>query len=597
MKSLPALVRQAVADHADRPAVLLKDGGNLVEVSYRAFGERLDQLACGLLDLGVTAGERVVLLSENCPEWVEADVASLAVGATTVPLYPSLPAEQIAPLVQRVRARLVIVEDQHQYAKIESIREQLPSVERVVVFRPEKLTAAADSYVTWADLAARGAAARDELQPRLAAREAALRESDIATIIFTSGTTGVPKGAMLTHGNLLFNVQTCLQRLHLEAGERFVTFLPLSHVFQRMVTFLGISVGAANLYNESLRALGPNLVKVRPTVLISVPRFLELIRERVSDGIQNKTGLAGVIARWALQVADQVSRAYVEGRPLSGWLKLQQRLAEQRVFSAVREQIGLDRLRFTVAGGAALPPELGRWFYGLGIRICQGYGLTETAPVVTINDPREQLRFDCIGRPVAGIEVKIADDGEILTRGPHVMAGYFEMPAETAEAIDADGWFHTGDIGRWVADGQIQITDRKKNIMVLANGKNVAPVPIESRLLESPLINQLMLIGDHQNVVTALIVPSFEALQREVEAKGESVADRAALCASKTAEKLVRAEISRLSGDLAPFEMVRKFRLLPRELDLEHNEMTPTLKIRRREVLANWASLVAEMAE
>ncbi|NUQ01792.1 MAG: AMP-binding protein, partial [Armatimonadetes bacterium] len=313
VQSLPELVRTAVREHADRPSVLLKEGDALVSRSYAWFGEEVEVAACGLLAAGVQPGDRVVLLSENCPEWFVADCAILAAGAVTVPIYPSLPADQVAPLISRVGARLVIVEDATQLAKIEATRDSLPAVERVLLFRPGKV---ADQPLVrrWAEVLETGRGQQAELREQLEQRLAGLSRESLATIIFTSGTTGVPKAAMLTHGNLLSNIEAADQRVRLRAGERFVTFLPQSHVFQRMVSFLGTKCGAAALYNESLRALLPNLRATHPTVLIVVPRFLELMRERVTESLAGKSGLAGLIARWGMGVADRYADAVTAGR-------------------------------------------------------------------------------------------------------------------------------------------------------------------------------------------------------------------------------------------------------------------------------------------
>jgi len=594
VNSLPDLVAEACRVHAARPFIYRRAGDALASTSYGEAGAQIEAVARGLVAAGLAPGDRVLLLSENRWEWSLADCAILRAGAVTVPVYPSLPTEQVTPLIERVSARVVIVEDRKQLAKVSGAARPA-CVEQILVMDMDKVGEGDAQVAPFATLTERGADAG--LEREIAARVEALDEGSLATIIFTSGTTGVPKGAMLTHGNLLSNVLTAQQRINLTAEERFLTFLPLSHVFMRMVAFLGIHAGVGALYNDNLRMLLPNLKLVRPTVLIVVPRFLEMMRERVQEGIAAKTGLSGVIARWAMEVAEQIGRARGEGRELTGWVKLQQRLAEKRVVQAIREQLGLDAIRFMISGGAALPPDVGRWYYGIGVTVCQGYGLTETSPAVAINDPYGPFRFETIGPPLEGVEVELAADGELLVRGPLVMAGYWEMPAETAEAIDPDGWFHTGDIATWTPDGQLQITDRKKNIMVLANGKNVAPSPIESRLSESPLISQILLIGDNQNVVTALIVPQFELLRQALAQEGETVEGEAAIAASKTAEKLVRAEIDRLSTDLAAFEKPRRFRLLAEPFSLERGEVTPTLKLRRKQILENYAAVVSELAE
>ncbi len=595
-RSLPELVRHAVRVHASLPAVYQKQGDTTVTTSYAQFGEEVAAAARGLLGLGIAPGDRVVILSENCAEWVIADVAILALGAATVPIYPTLPDNQVAPLIQRVRAKVVLCDDLTQLAKLDKIRAELPTVERILLFHGDRLPEGHPLARPWQEVVAQGRAATDR-QAEVEAREAAIGPDTLATIIFTSGTTGVPKGAMLTHGNLISNVLATMRRVDVRAGDRFVTFLPLSHVFMRMVCYLGMLAGAGSLYNESLRSLLPDLKVVRPTVLIVVPRFLELVRERVQQNLRSRQGLVRVIADWGVGVAERYSRAYTSERGPGGWLCLLHRLADARVCRRIRGQIGLGELRYMVSGGAALPPEVGRWFFALGLRVHQGYGLTETSPVIAVQDPSLPVRFETIGPPIEDVEVRLADDGELLARGPNIMQGYFEMPEETAAVLDGEGWFSTGDLAVWAHDGHLQITGRKKDIMVLANGKNVAPAPIEQCLQSSPLISQVLLIGDEQNVVTALIVPNFDALKVELAKAGEEAATPEAMAASRAAEKLIRAEISRVSGHLASFEMVRKFRLLPHEFSLERGEITPTLKLRRAQIIENYQALVRDMAE
>ena len=598
MRSLPELVARAVAEHSELPCLLTKTKGRLETKDYAWFGDRVQAAACGLLAAGVAPGERVVVIAENCPEWLEADVGILSCGAVNVPLYPSLPPAQIQPLVERVGARFAIVDDEQQLARLDAVADQLPQLERVYVFEAEKLPEDHPRARPWSELMAAGEQRREELLPVVAERTSALTPDDIATIIFTSGTTGVPKGAMLTHGNLVSNVLASARRIDIRARDTMVTFLPLCHVFQRTVTYIGLHAGGASLFNESLRALLPNLLAVRPAVMIVVPRFLQMIRDRVVDGIAQQTGLAGTIATWAMEVAEQLGRCKAEGRSPSPWLKLQQGLAEKRVFSAIREQLGLEQCRFLVSGGAGLPPDIGAWFYGIGLRAVMGYGLTETSPVVAVSDPQGAYRFDAIGFPIDDVEVKLAPDGELLVRGPNVMVGYLDMPTETAEAIEPDGWFHTGDIADFAPDGQLRITDRKKNILVLANGKNVAPAGIEGTLLNSPLIERVMLLGDHQQVVTALVVPAFDALRRALEQQGEELSDYEgnAWVSLPAAHKLVRTEIDRLSTGLAPFEKVRKFTLLERDFSADEDEVTPTMKLRRNQIKEHFAAEIGNMA-
>jgi long-chain acyl-CoA synthetase len=505
----------------------------------------------------------------------------------------------VQPLVAQVRARQAIVEDAGQLAKLDAVRADLPCLERVWVIDDSKLPADHDIARPWSELLAAGREGLEAARPELEARVAALGRADLATIIFTSGTTGVPKGVMLTHGNFLANIEGLYGRIVIEQNDSLLIFLPQSHVFQRTVTYLGLDGGASCLFNESLRHLFSDLLLLRPTVMCVVPRLVETMRDRVLQNIAAKPGLHGFIAKWAMGVGDQLAAAYAAGRRPGAWLRLQRKLADQRVFSVIREQLGLDHINFMVSGGAALSPVVGRWFYGIGIKLFQGYGLTETSPVVAAHCSAGDYRFETIGPPINGVEVSLGPDGELLTRGDSNMKGYFEMPEETAAAIDAEGWFHTGDLAEIDPDGQLRITGRKKEIMVLANGKNVAPAPIEARLAESPLIDRVMVIGDGQNVVTALVVPSYDALHQHLEAGGGAPErDQAnAWVACEAAASAVRAEIDRLQTILAPFEQVRRFRLLPRDFSLEHEEMTPTMKIRRPIIMARYAELVAEMAQ
>lgn len=599
MKTLPDLLRHAVERHGERPAVLLKEGHDLSPVSYTELAHQVQQAACGLLTLATAPGECVVLLSENRPEWAVADLAILHCGAVNVPIFPTLPAEQVAPLIQRVGARLAIVEDAGQLAKLEAKRDELPRLEQILVFDMKKVPDDHPLAVSWESVVAAGAERSAELAPRVAERSAAVTEEDLATIIFTSGTTGVPKGVMLTHRNFVTNVVSTDEKLHIVPDDTLLSFLPLSHSFQRVVGYLGLYVGASTLYNESLRMLMPNLKLLQPTVLIAVPRMLAMMRERVKDGIAEKPGLAGLIARWALKVADRYSAEYVAGRDPSGLLKWQHQFCDRKVFAPLREMLGLSRCRFGVSGGAALPPELGRWLLGIGIKIAQGYGLTETSPVVSLIEPDRRLRFDSIGLPIPGVEWKVADDGELLVRGPNVMRGYYEMPEDTAAVIDAEGWFHTGDLAEELGDNFMRITGRKKDIMVLANGKNVAPLPIETALCESPLIDRVMLVGDDADVVGALIVPAYEALAKKLQAAGVTIADvnDRSWLEQREAERAIRAEIDRLTPHLASFEKVRRFKLLREEFSPERGELSLKMDLRRKQILANYAELVAELAE
>lgn len=599
MNSLPALIREVANRGPDRPALLRKqEDGGLAATSHGDFQATIRQAAAGWVAAGLQPGEAVVLLSENRPAWLLADLAIQSAGAVTVPLYPSLPAEQVEPLVAQVRARFAVVENAAQYAKLQARRAALPALERVYLLDPDGPTDSSLPCASWEDLLAEGNRRERDLGEEVERRVAALTPDDLATIIFTSGTTGEPKGAMLSHGNLVSNIVGCQEVLGLRTDDVALVVLPQSHVFQRTLTYLTLHAGASLLFNENMRHLLADLGLVRPTLLCVVPRMLEMIRERVTAGLCQRQGAEAEQVAAALAVAERRTAAFERREAPSPSLAAAWEQADAGLFGPLRRQLGLDRARFLISGGAALPPDLGRWFYGLGLKVTQGYGLTETSPVVAVNDPNGWVRFDTIGPPLSNAEVTLAPDGELLTRGPAVMKGYFEKPEETAEVIDPEGWFHTGDLAEWTEEGHLRIVDRKKNILVLANGKNVAPALVESRLLSSSLIAQAVVLGDGQDVVTALIVPATEALAAALSDAGAAVERDAggAWLQRPEVERLVRAEIERVSQGLAPYEMVRRFRLIPNDFSLEREELTPTLKPRRRKIVEHYAELVREMA-
>ncbi len=597
MNSLPDMFRTVARQHPDRPAVLHKADGGLAATGYRDVLTRIDHGAAALVLRGLRPGEAVLLVSENRSEWLLADLAIQSAGGVTVPLYPTLPAEQVQPLAARVRARFAIVENGAQLAKLLARQAELPLLEQVICFEPAD-GGGALAVSSWSELLAAGAACDAAAVAEVDRRVAALTPDDIATIIFTSGTTGEPKGAMLTQGNLVSNAGACVRFLGITPDDVSLIVLPQSHVFQRTLTYVALQAGAAVLFCESLRHLLADLALARPTLLCVVPRMLVSIRDRLTSALRQRPAEQAEAIQAALAVAEQRAAAYVAREPLPAEVEAAWARADEALFAPLRAQLGLDRCRCLISGGAALPADVGRWYYGLGIKISQGYGLTETSPVIAVNDPDGWVRFDGIGPPLAECEARLADDGELLTRGPCVMKGYFEMPEQTAEVLEPDGWFHTGDLADWTPEGHLRIVDRKKNILVLANGKKVAPTPIEDRLAASPLIAAALLIGDDQDMVTALIVPAFEALHAALQAEGVAVErdEQEAWVQRPEAKRLVRAEVERLSEGLAPFEKVRRFRLLHRDFSADQGELTPTLKRRREVIVQHFAELVKDMA-
>lgn len=591
--TLNEMVHETFARFGERDSLGWKVEGEYRFISYADLASRVRAAALGLHTLGVSKGDRVGLLSENRWEWAVTDLAVVSLGAVLVPMFPSLPPAQVKYILEDSGSLAVVVSAEEQLKKIISLRDELPGLRHVVAFEPPKEAAGDASVLLFEEVMSRGAAAESDIYEK---SWQSVTGDDPASIIYTSGTTGDPKGAMLSHNNFASNAQASAQVFAFTERDRFLSFLPLSHVFERTVGYyLPLSVGASIAYAESLFTVAKNLREVKPTIMLSVPRLYENMQEKILDSADKLSGTRKKIFLWAMDIARQVGQLKGQWKKLPLLLEAKHKAADTLVYQQVREGMG-GNLRCFVSGGAPLPPSLGEFFCGLGIEIIQGYGLTESSPVITSNRPGG-LRFDSVGPPLEGIEVRLAPDGEILCNGPSVMMGYYNKPEQTKEVIDDEGWLHTGDIGTIDPDGHLRITDRKKNILVLANGKNVAPQPIESHLLQSPFINQVVLLGDKQKAVTALIVPSFDSVKERLSAKGVRVESKEDLIAQKETRQLIKSEIDRLSDHLADFEKVKKFTLLPREFSVDTGEMTPTLKIKRKVILEKYREQVEAMAE
>lgn len=571
----------------DKPdAVQYKVAGKYMPISHREIERRVRHVSLGLTSLGVKAGDRVSVLSENRPEWAIADYACLTSGVVDVPIYPTLPADQIAFIIEDSGAVAIFVSTAEQARKVADIRSQVPSLAHVISF--DEVGPSAD--MTLAALEHRGAAAETPHSSAEYRRiSGSVQPDDLATLIYTSGTTGNPKGVMLTHDNIHSNIEATRYKLPFRGDDVALSFLPLSHIFERMGDYLMFATGSSIAYAEGLDTVPVNMLEVHPTVVFSVPRLYEKMYARV---LQN--ALAGGFVKkriffWARRVADKWADEKLAGREPRGMLASRYAIAQKLVFSKLRERTG-GRLRFFVSGGAPLAPEINKFFFAAGLIILEGYGLTETSPVIGVNTPQD-FRIGTIGKPVAGVEVMIAPDGEILTRGPSVMKGYFNNPSATAEAIDSDGWFHTGDIGE-IRDGFIAITDRKKDIIVTAGGKNIAPQPIENLVKTNKFVSQAVMIGDKRRFPSMLIVPNFEQLETWAKKKGLIWTDRAQLIRTPAVQQHMEREVFGACERLAHYETPRKIALLEHDFSLERGEMTPTQKVKRRVVDRNYKDVI-----
>ncbi|MBL8959224.1 MAG: long-chain fatty acid--CoA ligase [Gemmatimonadetes bacterium] len=566
--------------------------GQWQALSHAAFAERVRHVALGLRALGVQRGDRVALLSENRPEWAIADWACLTTGVADVPIYPTLPAEQIPYLLTDSGAVAIFVSSVAQAEKVGSIRGQAPGLRTVIGF-DEATRPFVD--VVLSDVEARGRAAATPEAVRAWESDAkTVQPSDLATIIYTSGTTGAPKGVMLSHDNFYSNIIATRSVVPMTGNDVALSFLPLSHIFERTGDYWFFVTGTSIAYVESVDLVPIAMSEVRPTIAMSVPRLYEKMYARVLENALAGGGLKKRIFFWARAVGERCTALAAAGQPIPGFLAWQYGLAKRLVFSKLQQRTG-GRLRYFVSGGAPLAPEINAFFNGAGLTILEGYGLTETSPVISVNTPEAQ-RVGTVGRMVEGVEVLIADDGEILTRGPHVMQGYFNKPDATREAIDSEGWFHTGDIGI-LEDGYLRITDRKKDLIVTAGGKNIAPQPIENLVKTNKYVSQVVMIGDRRKFPVMLVVPNFEQLEKWAKYKELIWTDRAQLLQMPTVQAKMDQEVrSHLTG-LASFETPKKIALLEHDFSVESGELTPTLKVKRRVIDQNYRALIDALYE
>ena len=595
-RSVVELIHRSVERLPDKEALrwkLPKDGG-WVSRSYAEFWDWVTRVSLGLEGLGIGDGDTVCIASRTRPEWLVADLATLALGAVTCPIYPQTEPGQMAFIINNVGARLVFVENAQLAAKVESIRAECPTLRQVVTFDPSGKFAAGTQ--TLDDLAAREADAAQ--REAWEARWRAIPREHLMTIIHTSGTTAHPKGAMLTHAGVLYNYEAAVQIVDFYETDLFLSWLPLSHIFERLTgEVIPLAHGSTVAYAEPLiERLADNMVEVRPTVMAAVPRFYERVYGRVLASVEASPPLRRRIFHWAIGVGGKRYLNHLAGRPNGMGLKIQHAIADRLVYHKVKARTG-GRVRYFVSGSAPLSREVGEFFYALGILILEGYGLSETSPLVSINRPGDFV-FGTVGRPSPATEVRIdPETGEIQVRGPQIMLGYLNQPDETAKAIDPDGWFHTGDIGELDAIGRITITDRLKNIIVLANGKNVSPGPMEAALSASKYIAQAVILGDRQPYTGALIAPNFDELGPWAEANGLGGMPPEQLVEERAVRQLIEGDVRTLLDDFAVFERPRRVALLPRALDEENGELTPTLKTKLRVVHENWPTQIDRLFE
>ncbi len=563
---------------ADRPAYLSAVAGD-PSWDYARVRRAVAKGAAALSELGLERGDRAAILAENRVEWALADWSCLCAGVIDVPVYATLPAAQVAYILRDSGASLAFVSDAEQAAKVRDAAKTLENPIRIVVF---DAAAAAGDALSWDDFLALGAAAEPGAFEERARRA---RPHDVATMIYTSGTTGRPKGVMLTHNNVASNVWACTDLLIVGPGDASISFLPLSHILQRMVDYLLFSRGCA-VAHGAIDAIARDMKRLRPTMLASVPRLYE----KVHQGVLDAGGVKGRLTAWAAEVARRVALHTESGAQMPFSLRWRRALADRLVFSKIRRAVG-GRLRYFVSGGAALAPDIARFFLGAGLPILEGYGLSETSPVTNVNT-MERFRIGTVGRPVPGTEIRIADDGEILVRGPQVMKGYHGMEEKTRETISEDGWLSTGDVGELSRDGFLRITDRKKDLIKTSGGKYVAPQMIENLLKRNPYVDQAVAVGEGRKFCAVLVLPAFERLGAWAAEAGVEDADQSNLLADPRCQALLQEEVLGELRDLARFETPKKIGLLKEPFTVEDGTLTPTMKVRRRAVAERHADAI-----
>ena len=577
----PALIRRCVGDR-------------LEDRSSRQVFDEVRDLSLGLEGLGVQVGDRVAILADSRPEWTITDLATLTAGAVTVPVYASLPAGQVGYILADSGARVVVAEDEGQAAKVREERHRLPALETVIVMDPGT-DGVQNGERSLADVVDRGHTrmmTEDGLGRTYKERSQAIDPDALATIIYTSGTTGHPKGVMLSHHNIVSNIVDADQRIGITDDDTALSFLPLSHAFERMVVYLYLYKGATVAFGEAIDTLGRDMQQVRPTVMTGVPRVYEKLRARILGAVAAASRFRQVLFAWGVGVGHAAASARLAGREPGLLTRVQEGLADRLVLLKIRGRTG-GRLRFVVSGSAPLSREVAEFLFAVGLPVVEGYGLTETSPGLTLS-PLGAVRLGTVGQALARVELKIADDGEILARGPNVMVGYYNNPEATATVI-RDGWFYTGDIGRIDADGYLSITDRKKELIVTAGGKNVAPQPIEALLKRDPLVAEVVLVGDRRRFVSALLVPDFPMLAQRLAVDGRAPGNPAELASRDDVLRIFQSFVDQANSQLASYEQVKRFALLPTEFSIETGELTPTLKVKRRVVEERWKAAIEEI--
>ena len=571
-----------LANFPKADSLVAKIDGQWHPTSTESFIEQANLASRGLLALGIQPGDKIALISNNRPEWHILDIAILQIGAVNVPVYPTISEEDYKFIFNDAGVKMCVVSDLELFTKVNNIINDIESLESIYAF--DELS----DCKHWSTIKSKADAIEQSEVEKLKDQ---VKTDDLATLIYTSGTTGKPKGVMLSHQNLVSNVVNSRPRLPVDHNSKSLSFLPVCHVYERMLTYLYMYVGVSTYFAESIDTIGDNLKEVKPDVFTAVPRLLEKVYDKIMTKGKELTGIKKGLFFWAVELG----HAYEVPSQSSGWYRFKLSIARKLIFSKWQEALG-GNVKAIASGSAALQPRLARVFNAAGIPLFEGYGLTETSPVLSVNcDANDGHRFGTVGRPLDNVTIKIAEDGEILAKGSNVMLGYYNNPTATQAVIDEEGWFHTGDIGEFVDGNFLKITDRKKEIFKTSGGKYVAPQVLENKFKESLFIEQIMVIGENEKHPAALICPEYDFLKSWCDKKGIAANSKEEMANNPVVKKRILREIEQLNSHFGKWEQVKKIELIPSTWSVETEELTPTLKLRRKIILAKYSQLVEQI--
>ncbi len=566
-----------LANYPKADALNEKTDGRWVSYSTQQLIDQMHKVARALIASGMQPGDRVGIVGNNCPQWNFADLGIMLAGGICVPLYPTISDDDYRYILQHAEVSLLFVSSEDLYRRLHALQPQLPALKEIITFR--KVSGA----LHWDDFLARGHNVPDA---EVAQRNQAVNDTQVACIIYTSGTTGFPKGVMLSHRNIVENLKAVAQVIPINETHRALSFLPLNHVFEKLVIYFYIYKGVSCYYAESMETIGDNMREIKPHFFTAVPRLLEKVYERIMAKGHELKGIKRALFFWAVRLGER----WENGKDMGWWYRFQLRLARKLIFSKWLQALG-GNVFLICSGAAPLNPKIGAVFTAAGIVILEGYGLTETAPVLTVNRFNlDENVLGTVGKAIPGVEIKLAEDGEILARGPNIMLGYYKMPEETAQTIDAEGWLHTGDVGAWVRSEFLKIIDRKKELIKTSGGKFVAPLPIENHFKQSPFIEQIMVVGEGRKFIGALIVPSFMQLKAWCEQQQIAASTPEAMIRHPEVQKLYEQIVAEYNKPFGQVEQIKKFALLPKEWTIMDGLLTPTLKLKRKAISEAYAA-------